>query len=157
MLLAAGNVLGLLALVAQTAPPSRQRYAARTLRIARRRLEKFYRHFADSRMRECQRLARTIRSWEAEVLAYHQTGASNGVTEGIKPVDQEDQARRSRLPQLRQLPAPTVALRCRMAHSPNRKSARPPTTLGRVEPGITGRSSPESSQPPLTNLVNDRG
>jgi transposase len=35
------------------------------------------------RLCECRRLARTIRSWENEVLAYHTTGASNGVTEGI--------------------------------------------------------------------------
>lgn len=61
----------------------REVYAARTLRTARRRLERFYRHCADSDVRECRRLARTIRSWEAEVLAYHSTGASNGPTEGI--------------------------------------------------------------------------
>ncbi len=34
-------------------------------------------------MRECRRLARTIRAWEAEVLAFHTTGRSNGPTEGI--------------------------------------------------------------------------
>jgi transposase len=61
----------------------REVYAARSLRTARRRLKRFYRHCADSHVRECVRLARTIRSWENEVLAYHATGASNGVTEGI--------------------------------------------------------------------------
>lgn len=61
----------------------REVYAARTLRVARTRLRRFYRHCADSDVRECRRLARTIRSWEAEVLAYHTTGASNGPTEGI--------------------------------------------------------------------------
>lgn len=61
----------------------REVYAARTLGVARRRLTKFYRYCTDSDVRECTRLARTIRSWEAQVLAYHATGASNGVTEGI--------------------------------------------------------------------------
>ena len=37
----------------------------------------------DSNVRECRRLAKTIRSWEAEVLAFHTTGRSNGPTEGI--------------------------------------------------------------------------
>ena len=61
----------------------REVYAARSLRVARRRLQRFYRYCDDSQVRECRRLARTIRSWEHEVLAYHTTGASNGVTEGI--------------------------------------------------------------------------
>lgn len=61
----------------------REVYAARTLRTARRRLRTFYRHCTRSEVRECRRLARTIHSWEAEVLAFHTTGASNGVTEGI--------------------------------------------------------------------------
>jgi hypothetical protein len=34
-------------------------------------------------VRECRRLARTIRAWEAEVLAFHTTGRSDGPTEGI--------------------------------------------------------------------------
>jgi transposase len=61
----------------------REVYAARNRTMARRRLTKFYRHCDHSRVRECRRLTRTIRSWQAEVLAYHTTGASNGVTEGI--------------------------------------------------------------------------
>ena len=49
--------------------------------------------------------------------------------------DQEGQTRRSRLPQLQQLPATTpVALRRHLAHCPHHKSARPSTTLHRVEP-----------------------
>ena len=34
-------------------------------------------------MPECRRLAKTIRAWEAEVLAFHTTGLTNGPTEGI--------------------------------------------------------------------------
>lgn len=61
----------------------REVYATRRLPTARRRLARFYAHCDASRVRECRRLARTIRSWEAEVLAFHATGKSNGVTEGI--------------------------------------------------------------------------
>jgi len=58
-------------------------YDARTLRRARRQLRRFYEHCDQTGVRECRRLARTIRAWEAEVLAYHTTGRSNGPTEGI--------------------------------------------------------------------------
>jgi transposase len=58
-------------------------YDARTLPGARRRLRRFYEHCDQTGVRECRRLARTIRAWENEVLAYHSTGRSNGPTEGI--------------------------------------------------------------------------
>ncbi len=58
-------------------------YDARTVRAARRRLRRFYEHCDQTGVRECRRLARTIRAWEAEVLAFHTTGRSNGPTEGI--------------------------------------------------------------------------
>lgn len=61
----------------------REVYAARGLRSARARLRRLYRHCDQSQVLECRRLARTIRSWENEVLAYHRTGASNGPTECI--------------------------------------------------------------------------
>jgi transposase len=61
----------------------REVYATRRPATARRRLERFYEHCSRSEVRECRRLARTIRSWEHEVLAFHTTGASNGPTEGI--------------------------------------------------------------------------
>ncbi|GIU90352.1 MAG: hypothetical protein KatS3mg010_1451 [Acidimicrobiia bacterium] len=61
----------------------REVYAARSLRTARRRLERFYEHCDNASVRECRRLARTIRAWETEVLAFHTTGRSNGPTEGI--------------------------------------------------------------------------
>ena len=40
-------------------------------------------HCDRSHVPECRRLAKTIRSWEPEVLAFHTTGRSNGPTEGI--------------------------------------------------------------------------
>ena len=58
-------------------------YNARTVRAARRRLRRFYEHCDQTGVRECRRLARTIRAWENEVLAFHTTGLSNGPTEGI--------------------------------------------------------------------------
>ena len=56
---------------------------ANTVRAARRRLRTFYEHCDQTGVRECRRLARTIRAWEDEVLAFHTTGRSNGPTEGI--------------------------------------------------------------------------
>ncbi len=61
----------------------REVYATRRVSTARRRLARFYAHCDASHVRECRRLAKTIRAWEAEVLAFHATGRSNGVTEGI--------------------------------------------------------------------------
>jgi transposase len=50
---------------------------------ARARLRRFYEHCERSGVAECRRLAKTIRAWENEVLAFHTTGRSNGPTEGI--------------------------------------------------------------------------
>ena len=58
-------------------------YDADSLRGARGRLRRFYEHCDQAGVRECRRLARTIRAWENEVLAFHTTGRSNGPTEGI--------------------------------------------------------------------------
>ena len=61
----------------------REVYAARRPSWARSRLRNFYAHCDRSNVTECRRLATTIRAWEAEVLAFHTTGRSNGPTEGI--------------------------------------------------------------------------
>jgi transposase len=61
----------------------REVYATRRPNWARSRLRKFYAHCDRSNVTECRRLAKTIRSWEPEVLAFHTTGRSNGPTEGI--------------------------------------------------------------------------
>jgi hypothetical protein len=62
------------------------------------------------------------------------------------PFHIKGQARRPRLPQLRQLPATAaVALRRQVADSPDRKTARPLSTLGGVEPD--NQSSEKPAQP----------
>jgi transposase len=82
-LLGAGDPHGEVAVTYLAKELLREVYAARTLRTARRRLRRFYTHCDEANVHECRRLARTIRAWEAEVLAYHTTGRSNGPTEGI--------------------------------------------------------------------------
>jgi len=61
----------------------REVYAALDLRHARRRLIAFYQWCAEAEVPELTRLANTISAWEAEVLAYHTTGLSNGPTEAV--------------------------------------------------------------------------
>ena len=61
----------------------REVYAADDLDEARSRLAAFYDWCADAEVPELTRLARTIRAWQAEVLAYHTTGLSNGPTEAV--------------------------------------------------------------------------
>ena len=59
-------------------------YAAADLADARAALDRFYRWADGVRIPELSRLARTIRAWEAEVLAFHTTdGCSNGATEAM--------------------------------------------------------------------------
>lgn len=55
-------------------------YAAANARLALRR---FYRHCDDRHIPELDTLARTVRRWEPEILAFHTTGASNGPTEAV--------------------------------------------------------------------------
>jgi transposase len=59
-------------------------YAADGTADARRALARFY-HWADGvGVAELSRLARTVRAWEAEILAFHATGGcSNGPTEAL--------------------------------------------------------------------------
>lgn len=62
----------------------REVYRARSLDDARDALALCYRWADDSGVPECRRLARTVRRWEAEILAWHITGgASNGPTEAV--------------------------------------------------------------------------
>lgn len=59
-------------------------YAAPTLADARIALDDFYAWTQRIDIAEANRLARTVRRWEAEILAYHSTaGASNGPTEAV--------------------------------------------------------------------------
>jgi transposase len=59
-------------------------YAASDLARARAALERFYRWADGVGVAELSRLARTVRAWEAEILAFHATGGcSNGSTEAL--------------------------------------------------------------------------
>jgi transposase len=59
----------------------REMYAARSLHAARWRLVAFYQHAAEADVPELTRLAKTVSTWEEEILNYHVTGISNGPTE----------------------------------------------------------------------------
>jgi transposase len=61
----------------------REVYATRSLRQARRRLERFYAHCRSAEITELNRLAATVRRWEHEILGWHRTGLSNGPTEAM--------------------------------------------------------------------------
>jgi transposase len=59
-------------------------YAAVGMAAARAALERFYRWSDGVQVPELSRLARTVRAWEAEILAFHSTkGCSNGPTEAV--------------------------------------------------------------------------
>jgi len=59
-------------------------YAADGLAAARAALDRFYRWCDGVQIIELSRLARTVRVWQTEILAWHQTtGCSNGPTEAI--------------------------------------------------------------------------
>ncbi|HEX3539554.1 MAG TPA: ISL3 family transposase [Acidimicrobiales bacterium] len=61
----------------------RKVYAAANKQAASRALNRFYRHCDERDVPELRTLARTVRSWHHEILAYHATGASNGPTEAV--------------------------------------------------------------------------
>src|SRR5690606_25121868 len=61
----------------------REVYATRSPREARRRLTAFYAHCATADVSELERLAKTVRRWEHEILGWHRTGLSNGPTEAM--------------------------------------------------------------------------
>ncbi len=61
----------------------REVYDTTDAQEARRRLGRFYDHCATSEVPELDRLARTIRRWEAQILAWHSTQLTNGPTEAV--------------------------------------------------------------------------
>jgi transposase len=61
----------------------REVYATTSVQLARSRLEQFYRHCRTAEVPELARLARTIRRWEAPILAWHATRLTNGPTEAV--------------------------------------------------------------------------
>jgi transposase len=82
--LAAGDLGGEVAAAWQGKELLRAIYRAVGMPAARASLDRFY-HWADGvQISELSRLARTVRAWEAELLAFHATdGCSNGPTEAV--------------------------------------------------------------------------
>ncbi len=82
--LAAGDPTGEVAAAWQGKELLRAVYAAVGLPAARAALERFYRWADGVDVAELSRLARTVRAWEAEILAWHATDhCSNGPTEAV--------------------------------------------------------------------------
>jgi transposase len=82
--LAAGDPTGEVAAAWQGKELLRAVYAAVGLPAARAALDRFYRWADGVQVPELSRLARTVRAWEAEILAFHSTmGCSNGPTEAV--------------------------------------------------------------------------
>jgi transposase len=82
--LAAGDPTGEVAAAWQGKELLRAVYAAVDTAGARAALDRFYRWCDGVQVAELSRLARTVRAWEAEILAFHTTnGCSNGLTEAV--------------------------------------------------------------------------
>src|SRR5829696_4146259 len=82
--LAAGDSTGEVAAAWQGKELLRAVYRAVGPAAARAALECFYRWADGIQVPELSRLARTVRAWEAEILAFHATnGCSNGPTEAV--------------------------------------------------------------------------
>jgi len=82
--LAAGDPTAELAAAWQGKELLRAVYQAVGPMAARAALDRFYRWCDGVQIPELSRLARTVRAWEAEILAFHATdGCSNGPTEAI--------------------------------------------------------------------------
>ena len=82
--LAAGDPTGAVAAAWQGKELLRAVYAAAGTAAARAALDRFYRWSNGVQLLELSRLARTVRAWEAEILAWHATeGCSNGPTEAV--------------------------------------------------------------------------
>jgi transposase len=82
--LTAGDPTGEVAAAWQGKELLRAVYAAAGMAAARAALDRFYRWAGGVLVPELSRLARTVRAWEAEILAFHTTdGCSNGFTEAV--------------------------------------------------------------------------
>jgi transposase len=82
--LAAGDPTGEVAAAWQGKELLRAVYAAVGTAAARAALNRFYRWCDGVQVAELSRLARTVKAWEAEILAFHATdGCSNGLTEAV--------------------------------------------------------------------------
>ncbi len=83
VLLEAGDPSGEVAAAYLAKELLREVYDTTDLADARRRLQRFYEHCAVAEVVELTRLARTVRRWEPQVLAWHATGLTNGPTEAV--------------------------------------------------------------------------
>jgi transposase len=82
--LAAGDPTGEVAAAWQGKELLRAVYRAAGMPAARAALDRFYRWCDAVQIPELSRLARTVRAWQAEILAFHTTdGCSNGPTEAV--------------------------------------------------------------------------
>jgi transposase len=82
--LAAGDPTGEVAAAWQGKELLRGVYVAVGPLTARAALDRFYRWADGVRVAELARLARTVKAWEAEILAFHATDScSNGPTEAV--------------------------------------------------------------------------
>jgi transposase len=82
--LAAGDPTGEVAAAWQGKELLRAVYAADGMPAARAALDRFYRWADGVQVPELSRLARTVRAWEVEILAFHATsGCSNGLTDAV--------------------------------------------------------------------------
>jgi transposase len=82
--LTAGEPIGEVAAAWQGKELLRAVYAAAGAVAARAALERCYRWADGVQVAELSRLARTVKAWEAEILAWHATGGcSNGPTEAV--------------------------------------------------------------------------
>jgi transposase len=133
--LTAGDPTGEVAAAWQGKELLRAVYAAGDLASARAALDRFYRWCDGVQLLELSRLARTVRLADRDPGLAPDRRLLQRRHRGDQLADQEGEAGRPRLPQLRQLPAAGAAvLRRQVADSPHRKTAKPLTTFGGVEP-----------------------
>jgi transposase len=83
MLLEAGDPTGEVAAAYLAKELLREVYATTDIADAQDRLGRFYDHCRRAEVRELTRLARTVRRWQPQVLAWHLTGLTNGPTEAV--------------------------------------------------------------------------
>jgi transposase len=83
VLLEAGDPSGEVAAAYLAKELLREVYATTAVAAARQRLERFYAHCRSAEVPELARLARTMRIWERQVLAWHTTRLTNGPTEAV--------------------------------------------------------------------------
>ncbi len=82
-LLEAGDPAGEVAAAYLAKELLRDVYATTALEEARSRLAAFYEHCRHAEVRELTRLARTVRRWQSQLLAWHITSLTNGPTEAV--------------------------------------------------------------------------